>query len=83
MAVQVLVVVRADCLDVYHNLTVAFRDTPVTVFMDRRRAERRRARRSVPVERRRGERRAPPAPTWRSLGYLVSGAHDPSAEAIG
>ncbi len=74
-----LVIVRRDEPELFEYLRAHFTEPDITVLLDRRWGERRRASDpSVPVERRRQERRTPvPAddPLWR-FGLRVAVARD-------
>jgi hypothetical protein len=76
-------VVSRDHPVLFRHLRSHFADQPaVSVILDRRHEERRRTRVPVAIQRRRGERRAVPAGTWTSLGFVVvPSVLSPSARA--
>lgn len=66
------IVVRRGDFDRYEVLYKAFGDR-VAVIWDRRRSERRRQHDARGAsERRKAERRTPPGPSWRLLGFVVA-----------
>jgi hypothetical protein len=65
-------IVRAGEVDTYRMLAERLaRHGRAQVLWDRRRRDRRSGLRRVSLERRRGERREPPPPTWLTLGYAA------------
>jgi hypothetical protein len=78
-----LIVVRREQAALFRHLAERFSDVAfVEVVLDRRHADRRRTARPVDEERRRTERRAPPAAPdrehWRVFGYRLVRREGPS-----
>jgi len=76
--VRGLLIVARDQTDLYESLQYAYGDSEtITVLLDRRLAERRRAVQPMMAERRRGERRSPPsiADDLRFQQYVLVRAH--------
>jgi hypothetical protein len=66
-------VIGRDHPVLFRHMRAHFADvSTVSVTLDRRRADRRRRTAKVANERRRGERRATPASSWTSLGFVLS-----------
>jgi hypothetical protein len=76
-ALHFLVVVRSGRDEIFRDLTETFRGFPATVIWDRRRRDRRVATQQVGLERRRGQRRAQPIDTWRTLGFVILESEGP------
>lgn len=76
-ALHFLVVVRSGRDEIFRDLTETFRGFPATVIWDRRRRDRRVATQQVGLERRRGQRRAQPTDTWRTLGFVILESEGP------
>jgi hypothetical protein len=77
-----LIVVRREQAALFRHLAERFTDVAfVEVVLDRRHADRRRTARPVEEERRRAERRAPPAAPdrehWRVFGYRLVRREEP------
>lgn len=67
-----LMVVQRGDDERFHLLSSTFRDRAVEVMWDRRSSDRRRAVGGTPVDRRSGDRRNSPPPSWVNLGFLVA-----------
>jgi hypothetical protein len=73
--VSLLTVVQRGDAGTFRALEEEFAREPVRIIWDRRTAERRRARKSLP-ERRQSERRREPPTTWTDSGFVI--VEDPS-----
>jgi len=66
-----LIIVRRGDTERFRFLQETYRSRPsVHVMWDRRLGDRRREEQSVPVERRRTDRRSAPPSTWEKMGFI-------------
>ena len=74
--VAYLMVVQRENHDRFRFLRSTFGDRSVAVVWDRRMADRRRSSDGPAVDRRAGDRRHDPPPSWANLGFLVARSAD-------